>query len=63
MSSACSGCEWAVASASGESQVAIPVEQWTSAPQKIRLSVSSKSLLCTLTHSACSQGASERDRG
>lgn len=36
----------------GEYQVAIPVEQFTSAPQKIRLKVSSRSLHCTFMHRA-----------
>ena len=45
----------------GEYQVVIPVEQFTSAPQKIRLKVSSKSLHCTFMHRAYGR-ESERER-
>lgn len=60
ISSACRGCECVLARDRGEGQLAIPVEQLTSAPQKIRLSVSSTSLLCTFIQRACE--AEERKR-
>lgn len=59
--SACKGCECAVARDIGE-QSAEPVEQFTSAPQKIRLKVSCKSLHCTFMHRACRHTEGERER-
>lgn len=44
----------------GEGELAIPVEQFTSAPQKIRLNVSSTSLHCTFIHRAYREGERKR---
>lgn len=52
INSACKCCECALARERGEGQSAISVEQFTSAPQKIRLNVSSTSLHCTFTQRA-----------
>lgn len=60
ISSACKGCECAVARERGEGQFGIPVEQFTSAPQKIRLNVSSTSLHCTFIHRAWGEGQRKR---
>lgn len=61
INSACRGWECALARDSGDGQFAIPVEQFTSAPQKIRLSVSSKSLHCTFMQRAWRETAKHQD--
>lgn len=58
--SACRGCECAVAKERGVGWLSSPVEQFTSAPQKIRLSVSSTSLHCTFIQRAWRKGESNR---
>lgn len=58
--SACRGCECAVAKERGEGWLSTPAEQFTSAPQKIRLSVSSTSLHCTFIQRAWRKGESNR---
>lgn len=58
--SACRGCECTLAMYSGVGHFSIPVELFTSAPQKISLKVSSKSLLCTFMQRACRWQGTEK---
>lgn len=62
ISSACKSCECVVARDRGVGQLAMPVEQFTSAPQKIRLSVSSKSLHCTFIQRAWREKKTQKMR-
>lgn len=58
--SACKCCERALARDRGDGQFVMPVKQFTSAPQKIKLNVSNKSLHWIFTHKAW-QGGEKKD--